>query len=81
MDEDYAGVDAASRHAAGRGSRVRDFTASRCSFRSSRSTFDRLAGFASERAGCLVRSAALFVFFGKRRTAVKILFADATGSH
>jgi transposase len=41
--------------------------------------FDRLAGFATERAGRSVRSAALFVFFGKRRTAVKILFADATG--
>lgn len=42
-------------------------------------SFDRLAGIAEERLGRKARSGALFVFFGKRRTSVKILFADATG--
>ena len=42
-------------------------------------SFDRLAGIAEERLGRTARSGALFVFFGKRRTSVKILFADATG--
>lgn len=42
-------------------------------------SFDRLAGIAEERIGRKARSGALFVFFGKRRTAVKVLFADASG--
>jgi transposase len=41
--------------------------------------FDRLAGVAHERVGRDGRSGALFVFFGKRRTALKVFFADATG--
>jgi transposase len=41
--------------------------------------FDRLAGLASERIGRDARGGALFVFFGKRRTAVKILFHDGSG--
>lgn len=42
-------------------------------------SFDRLAGIAEERLERKARSGALFVFFGKRRSSVKILFADATG--
>lgn len=41
--------------------------------------FDRLAGIAAERLGQNPRGGALFVFFGKRRTSVKVLFADRTG--
>lgn len=41
--------------------------------------FDRLAGLAQERAQRSPRSGALFLFFGKRRTALKILFFDGTG--
>ena len=41
--------------------------------------FDRLCGVVAERLGRQARSGALFVFFGRRRTAVKILFADRTG--
>lgn len=41
--------------------------------------FDRLAGIAEERLGRKARSGALFVFFGKRRTALKVLFADTSG--
>jgi transposase len=41
--------------------------------------FDRLAGIVEERIGRGARSGALFVFFGKRRSAVKILFFDGTG--
>ena len=41
--------------------------------------FDRLAGLVEEQLGRAARSGALFVFFGKRRTAIKILFADGTG--
>lgn len=33
----------------------------------------------TERLGRPARSGALFVFFGRRRTAAKILFADRTG--
>ena len=36
--------------------------------------FERLSGMALERLGRDVRSGALFVFFGKRRTALKVLF-------
>ena len=42
-------------------------------------SFDRLSGIASERIGREARSGALFVFFGKRREAIKILFFDGSG--
>jgi transposase len=42
-------------------------------------SFDRLAGIVQERIGRDPRSAALFVFFGKRRTALKVVFFDGTG--
>lgn len=42
-------------------------------------SFDRLSGIASERIGREARSGALFVFFGKRREALKVLFFDGTG--
>ena len=41
--------------------------------------FDRLAGAVGERIGRDARGGALFVFFGKRRTAIKVLFFDGTG--
>ena len=41
--------------------------------------FDRLAGIVHDRIGREPRSGALFVFFGKRREAIKIIFADGTG--
>jgi len=41
--------------------------------------FDRLAGIASEHLGRNPRSGALFVFFGRRQTAMKVLFFDGTG--
>jgi transposase len=42
--------------------------------------FDRLAGVVTERLGRRARSrGALFVFFGRRRTALKVLFFDGTG--
>lgn len=41
--------------------------------------FDRLAGVAQEQVGRPPRSGALFVFFGKRRSALKILFFDGSG--
>jgi transposase len=41
--------------------------------------FDRLAGMVTERMGRDARSGALFVFFGKRREAAKILFVDGSG--
>jgi transposase len=42
-------------------------------------SFDRLSGIAGERIGREARSGALFVFFGKRREAIKVLFFDGTG--
>jgi len=42
-------------------------------------SFDRLAGMVSERIGREARSGALFLFFGKRRNALKILFFDGSG--
>jgi transposase len=42
-------------------------------------SFDRLAGIVTERIGREARCGALFVFFGKRRAAIKILFCDGTG--
>lgn len=40
---------------------------------------DRLAGLAEEQTGRAARSGALYVFFGKRKTALKIVFADGSG--
>jgi transposase len=42
-------------------------------------SFDRLSALVADRFGREVRGGALFVFFGRRRDAVKIIFADATG--
>jgi transposase len=42
-------------------------------------SFDRLSSVVTGTVGNDVRGGALFVFFGRRRDAVKILFADATG--
>jgi len=42
-------------------------------------SFDRLAGIVGERVGREARSGALFVFFGKRRDALKVLFFDGSG--
>jgi transposase len=44
-----------------------------------RFSFDRLAGLVKEQIGYEARSGALFVFFGKRRDAIKVLFFDGTG--
>jgi transposase len=44
-----------------------------------RFSFDRLAGLALEQVGYDARSGALFVFFGRRKTALKILFFDGSG--
>jgi transposase len=41
--------------------------------------FERLSGIVTERMARPPRSGALFVFFGKRRDAIKILFADGSG--
>jgi len=42
-------------------------------------SFDRLTGIVQERIGRDARSGALFVFFGKRRTALKVFFFYAGG--
>jgi transposase len=42
-------------------------------------SFDRLAGIVAERIGREARCGALFVFFGKRKEALKILFFDGSG--
>lgn len=44
-----------------------------------RLSFDRLAGIALERTGYDVRAGALFLFFGRRGDALKVLFADSSG--
>ena len=44
-----------------------------------RLSFDRLSGLAKEQIGYDARSGALFVFFGKRRDALKVLFFDGSG--
>jgi transposase len=41
--------------------------------------FDRLAGLVTERIGRDARSGALFVFFGRRKQALKVLFFDGSG--
>lgn len=42
-------------------------------------SFDRLAGLCQDALGYDARSGALFVFFGKRKTALKVLFFDGSG--
>jgi transposase len=42
-------------------------------------SFDRLAGIVVERLGREPRSRALFVFFGKRHAAIKVVFFDGSG--
>jgi transposase len=42
-------------------------------------SFDRLAGIVTDRIGRAPRCGALFVFFGKRRDALKVLFFDGGG--
>jgi transposase len=42
-------------------------------------SFDRLSGVVVERLGREARSGALFVFFGKRRSAIKVFFSDGSG--
>ena len=44
-----------------------------------RLSFDRLSGLAKEHIGYDARSGALFVFFGRRRDALKVLFFDGSG--
>lgn len=44
-----------------------------------RLSFDRLAGLAKQEIGYDARSGALFLFFGRRRDALKILFFDGSG--
>jgi transposase len=44
-----------------------------------RFSFDRLAGLAKEQTGYDARSGALFIFFGRRRDALKVLFFDGSG--
>lgn len=44
-----------------------------------RYSFDRLSGLAKEQVGYDPRCGALFVFFGRRRDALKILFFDGSG--
>lgn len=41
--------------------------------------FERLSGLVQQHVGRSPRSGALFVFYGKRRTALKVLFYDGTG--
>ena len=44
-----------------------------------RLSFDRLAGLAKEQTGYDPRGGALFIFFGRRRDALKVLFFDGSG--
>jgi len=44
-----------------------------------RYSFDRLSGLAKDHVGYEARCGALFVFFGRRRDALKVLFFDGTG--
>lgn len=44
-----------------------------------RLSFDRLSGLAQEQVGYDARCGALFIFFGRRRDALKILFFDGSG--
>jgi len=42
-------------------------------------SFDRLTGAVQERMGRDARGGALFVFFGRRRDAIKVVFFDGSG--
>jgi transposase len=42
-------------------------------------SFDRLSGIVKEQVGYDARSGALFIFCGRRRTAIKVLFFDGSG--
>jgi len=42
-------------------------------------SFERLSGAAQETIGYAARSGALFVFYGRRKDALKVLFFDGTG--
>jgi transposase len=44
-----------------------------------RYSFDRLSGLAKERVGYDARSGAMFIFYGRRRDALKVLFFDGSG--
>ncbi len=44
-----------------------------------RYSFDRLSGIAKEQIGYDARSGALFVFYSRRRDALKVLFFDGSG--
>ena len=44
-----------------------------------RSSFERLSGIAKEQIGYDARGGALFVFYGRRRDALKVLFFDGSG--
>jgi transposase len=44
-----------------------------------RYSFERLSGLVKERIGYEARSGALFVFYSKRRDALKVLFFDGNG--
>lgn len=44
-----------------------------------RFSFDRLSGIAQEQVGYDPRSGALFVFYSRRRDALKVLFFDGSG--
>lgn len=41
--------------------------------------FDRLSGLVRERVGYELTGGALYVFFGKRRETIKVVFVDGTG--
>lgn len=43
-----------------------------------RPSFDRLCGLAKEQVGYDARGGVLFVFFGRRRDALKVLFFDGS---
>jgi transposase len=43
--------------------------------------FERLSGLVEEQIGRAARSGALFVFFGKRKTALKVVFFDGSGMY
>lgn len=42
-------------------------------------SFDRLIGMVTERIGRDARAGAMFVFFGRRREAIKVFFCDSSG--
>lgn len=44
-----------------------------------RCSFERLSGIALEQVGYDARGGALFVFYGRRRDALKVLFFDGSG--